>query len=428
MARSPDRGVRPTSGPDTAARGRITGTARGRMARARPTGTVSGRPAGTILGRITGTARGRMARARPTGTVLGRPTGTVIGRPTGTVLGRITGTARGRMALGRPTGTVSDRRAGTILGRITGTARGRQGGAGRGRDDRATRRGVDAATPRRQSPQPSAGRGREPGRTGSHGAAAARLLSQAARRFARATAHAFTASVPTTDPRARPVSAAAVRAAGATGRWRSVRQRGPGAPVLVIAALMVLIVAMLGVERVTGISVLPDQLSAGLRPPPKKFPVLPASPPTDIAIGRIDLRAPVHRVGIAPDGSIAVPDVGRSGEAGWYDQGPTPGQYGPAVIVGHVDTTTGPAVFHELKNLDDGDRVEVTRADRSVAVFEVTSVQRYGKERLPVDEVFGDFSRPNLRLITCGGRWVGGQTGYADNLVVYASLVEARRA
>ncbi|MEH0829384.1 MULTISPECIES: class F sortase [unclassified Micromonospora] len=254
--------------------------------------------------------------------------------------------------------------------------------------------------------------------------AAARLAARAARRFRRVAGQAFTASVTTTDPvaHARPVRPAANRAARPGG----FRKRGPGAPVLVIASLMALIVTMLGVEQVTGLSVLPDRFIAGLRPPPKKFPVLPGSPPTRIAISRIDLRAPVHHVGIAPDGSIGVPDAARAQEAGWYDQGPTPGQYGPAVIVGHVDTTTGPAVFHELRELHDGDTVEVTREDRTVAVFEVDQVQRYDKEELPVDEIYGDFSRPNLRLITCGGRWVGGRTGYADNVVVYASLVEAR--
>ncbi|MGR6321643.1 class F sortase [Micromonospora soli] len=248
-------------------------------------------------------------------------------------------------------------------------------------------------------------------------------MTAAVRRFTRAAGHASTASVATADARARPVP---VRPTTAAARWRYAARRGPGAPVLVVAAVMVLIVAMLGMERVTGLSVLPDRLFAGLRPPPKKFPVLPASPPTHLSIGTLGLRAPVHRVGLAPDGTIAVPELEKAGEAGWYDRGPTPGQYGPAVIVGHVDTTTGPAVFHNLKQLDDGDRVEVTREDHSVAIFEVTSVQRYGKEKLPVDEIFGDFSRPNLRLITCGGRWVGGETGYADNLVVYASLVQAR--
>ncbi|MFF5181746.1 class F sortase [Micromonospora sp. NPDC000316] len=253
--------------------------------------------------------------------------------------------------------------------------------------------------------------------------ASGRLVVRASRRLRRVAGQAVSASVATTDPDARPLPPS--RPAGSPLARRRF-DPGPGLPVLAVAALMVLIVAMLGVEQVTGISVLPDSLSAGLRPAPKKFPVLSASRPTGLTIQTIDLRAPVHDVGIASDGTIAVPDAARAQEAGWYDQGPTPGQYGPAVIVGHVDTTSGPAVFHELGELRSGDEIEVTRSDHSVAVFEVDSVERYDKDRLPVDEVYGDFSRPGLRLITCGGRWVGGQTGYSDNVVVFASLVKAR--
>ncbi|WP_423791127.1 class F sortase [Micromonospora cathayae] len=225
----------------------------------------------------------------------------------------------------------------------------------------------------------------------------------------------------------QPGTGAARAPATPRGPARRLARTGPGAPVLVVATLMVLIMTMLGVEQVTGMSLLPDRLTAGLRPPPRAFPVLPASPPVELDIQAVDVHAPVHRVGLAADGTIGVPDEKRSHEAAWYDQGPTPGQYGPAVIVGHVDSSTGPAVFHDLKRLRAGDRIEVDRADRSVAIFEVNAVERFDKERLPVDEVFGDFSRPNLRLITCGGRWVGGPTGYADNVVVFASLVKARR-
>ncbi|WP_030488240.1 class F sortase [Micromonospora chokoriensis] len=253
--------------------------------------------------------------------------------------------------------------------------------------------------------------------------ASGRLVARASRRLRRVAGQAVSASVATTDPATRPLPPR--RPTGSsTARHRF--GTSPGLPVLAIAALMVLIVALLGVEQVTGMRLLPDQLSAGLRPPPKKFPVLPASPPTSLAIEKIDVRAPVHDVGIASDGTIAVPDAARAQEAGWYDQGPTPGQYGPAVIVGHVDTTSGPAVFHKLRELRPGDQVEVTRTDRSVAVFEVNSVEKFDKGQLPVDEVYGDFSRPSLRLITCGGKWVGGETGYADNVVVFASLVKAR--
>nr|WP_301548605.1 class F sortase [Micromonospora sp. C95] len=232
------------------------------------------------------------------------------------------------------------------------------------------------------------------------------------------------ASVATPDPAAAPLPPRRPRA-WAAGARRSGHS-GPGLPVLVIGSLMLLIIAMLGVERLTGLSVLPDRFIAGLAPPPRKVPLLAASEPVGIEINKIDLAAPVHNVGIAPDGSIAAPPAERAQEAGWYDQGPTPGQYGPAVIVGHVDTTTGPAVFHQLPQLRAGDRVEVARSDGSVAIFEVDRVDRFDKEQLPTDDVFGDFSRPQLRLITCGGRWVGGETGYADNVVVFASLVEAR--
>ncbi|MEU7755925.1 class F sortase [Micromonospora sp. NPDC049171] len=253
--------------------------------------------------------------------------------------------------------------------------------------------------------------------------ASVRLLVRVSGRLGRAAGQAGSASVATPDPAAGALPPNRPTAA------RSLRPRfgtGPGLPVLAIAAVMVLIVAMLGVEQVTGMSLLPDRLSAGFRPPPRKFPVLTASRPTSLAIDKIDVRAPVHEVGIAPDGTIAVPDAARAQEAGWYDQGPTPGQYGPAVIVGHVDTTSGPAVFHQLRELRDGDQIEVSRTDGSVAVFEVNSVEKFDKGRLPVDEVYGDFSRPSLRLITCGGQWVGGETGYSDNVVVFASLVRAR--
>ncbi|RIV31355.1 class F sortase [Micromonospora radicis] len=270
-------------------------------------------------------------------------------------------------------------------------------------------------------PEPRPGPSRNPARRASR---VRRAVAATAVRLARVTAQMGSASVATPDPANRPLPPRPRQTWSAATR-RGIRA-GPGLPVLVIGALMLLIVTMLGVERATGVNLLPDRFIAGLSPPPKKFPLLPASQPVGIEISKIDLAATVHSVGIAPDGSIAAPPAERAQEAGWYDQGPTPGQYGPAVIVGHVDTSTGPAVFQHLRELRSGDRVEIARSDGSVAVFEVDRVGRYDKEKLPADEVFGDFSRPQLRLITCGGRWVGGETGYADNVIVFASLVEAR--
>ncbi|QKW15880.1 class F sortase [Verrucosispora sp. NA02020] len=249
-----------------------------------------------------------------------------------------------------------------------------------------------------------------------------RVVGTALGRLGRVTTQMGSASVSTPDPAAPPVPPRRRQ----LGRYRRYGRSTPGVPVLVIGALMLLIVTMLGVERLTGVNLLPDRFIAGLGRPPKEYPMLSASEPVSIEISKIDLTAPVHNVGIAPDGSVAAPPAERAQEAGWYDQGPTPGQYGPAVIVGHVDTSTGPAVFQDLRELRGGDRVEVARSDGSVAVFEVERIGRYDKEQLPADDVFGDFSRPQLRLITCGGRWVGGDTGYADNVIVFASLVQAR--
>ncbi|MEQ4305971.1 class F sortase [Plantactinospora sp. B6F1] len=168
-------------------------------------------------------------------------------------------------------------------------------------------------------------------------------------------------------------------------------------------------------------------LHGGTKEPPRDFPVLAPSRPVKLAVPSIGVRAPVHRVGLADDGSIAVPALEKHNEAGWYDRGPTPGQFGPAIIVGHADTRTGPSVFHDLVKLRPGARIEVTRQDRSVAIFEVNSVEHFAKDRLPTERVYGDFRRPWLRLITCGGRWVGGGTGYSDNIVAFASLVDSRK-
>ncbi|MFD0818892.1 class F sortase, partial [Micromonospora zhanjiangensis] len=206
-----------------------------------------------------------------------------------------------------------------------------------------------------------------------------------------------------------------------------IRASSPRLPIAVVLVLLGLVIAALGYQHATGTSLVPSALLPAIRTPPPKFPVLDPSPPVGIAIKSVQLQAPVTSTGLAPDGTIAPPPPERWNEAGWYDQSPTPGQYGPAVIVGHVDTRTGPAVFHELSRVRPGDRVEVSRADGSVAIFEVDNLKRYDKSQLPPDEVFGDFHRPNLRLITCGGRWVGGHLGYADNVVVFASLVNAHR-
>ncbi len=145
--------------------------------------------------------------------------------------------------------------------------------------------------------------------------------------------------------------------------------------------------------------------------------------PVSLRVPAIRVSAPVGPVGQAADGSIAVPPLSAAAETGWYDRSVIPGEPGRAVIVGHVDTRDGPAVFYDLGRLRAGDRIEVTRADGDVAVFAVDSVEHFGKDELPADRVYGDDGPPELRLITCGGAWVGGRTGYADNVIAFATLL-----
>lgn len=204
----------------------------------------------------------------------------------------------------------------------------------------------------------------------------------------------------------------------ASGRSRWV------APLAVVFVLLGVFITGAGLGR--SASGPRDWLAAGSRPAAATAAPMSSSRPVSLSVPSIKVAAPVHRVGLAGDGSIAVPPLDRHNETGWYDGGPTPGESGSAIIVGHADTKSGPSVFHRLGKLRPGGRIEVTRADRSVAIFEVTSVENFDKENLPAERVYGDFSRPGLRLITCGGRWVGGSTGYADNVVAFATLVGSR--
>jgi len=121
-------------------------------------------------------------------------------------------------------------------------------------------------------------------------------------------------------------------------------------------------------------------------------------------------------VGLAADGTIAAPTVWN--EAAWYDRGPRPGQQGPAVIVGHVDSRTGPAVFYRLSELRSGDEIFVDRADGSTARFLVTGVRKFPKNAFPAYAVYAPTLQPSLLLITCGGTFNQATGHYRDNIIV----------
>jgi hypothetical protein len=162
---------------------------------------------------------------------------------------------------------------------------------------------------------------------------------------------------------------------------------------------------------------------ASTRPAAPAGAALPASQPVRIAMPAIGVSAPVKPVGLNSDGTLEVPPLSIPNLTGWYRYGPTPGEDGPAVIVGHVDSARGgPSVFFRLGQLKPGDPVRITRADSSVAVFTVQAVEEYAKDAFPTDKVYGPVGYPGLRLITCGGRFDASTGNYVDNIVAYARL------
>ncbi len=142
--------------------------------------------------------------------------------------------------------------------------------------------------------------------------------------------------------------------------------------------------------------------------------------PVRLWIPAIAVSTPLVRLGRLPDGSLQVPRDWD--KAGWYDQGPRPGQPGPAVILGHVDSKSGPAVFYQLQTLRPGDIVRVGLADGRTLVFRVQQVKRYPKDRFPTEAVYLPTLSRELRLITCGGTFDYATGHYRDNIVVYATL------
>jgi sortase (surface protein transpeptidase) len=145
------------------------------------------------------------------------------------------------------------------------------------------------------------------------------------------------------------------------------------------------------------------------------------SVPLALSIPAIGLSVPLTELGLNPDHTVQVPTGYQ--EPGWYKFGPSPGQLGSSVILGHVDSYQGPAVFFRLRSLRPGDQVEVTLADGVVTHFVVRQVAMYPKANFPTLAVYGSRGYSALQLVTCGGVF-DPQTGhYLSNVVVYASMV-----
>jgi sortase (surface protein transpeptidase) len=163
----------------------------------------------------------------------------------------------------------------------------------------------------------------------------------------------------------------------------------------------------------------PDTRVPSYEPTP---PVLDVAAPVRLEIPAIGVSAALARLGLNPDGTMQVPSDFAT--AGWYTFGPKPGEDGPAVIAGHIDSRRGPAVFYRLRELAPGDEVLVERVDGSRARFVVQALARFPKTSFPTDDVFAPTTQPELRLITCDGAFDSTRRSYVDNLIAFASLAE----
>ncbi|MET7987846.1 MULTISPECIES: class F sortase [unclassified Streptomyces] len=161
---------------------------------------------------------------------------------------------------------------------------------------------------------------------------------------------------------------------------------------------------------------------AGHTPPPAP---LPRSRAASLRIPSLGVDAPVIGLRLDRGRRLTAPPVDDPKPVGWYTDGPTPGERGTALAVGHRDTRTGPAVFAPLERIRAGARVEARRVDGRTAVYTVYAVRTYAKSQFPDQEVYGDRGRPELRLITCGGAY-DRATGYAANVIAFARLTEIR--
>lgn len=156
------------------------------------------------------------------------------------------------------------------------------------------------------------------------------------------------------------------------------------------------------------------------QPPVAK--VLSRSQPLQLVVKRLGINAKVASAGLWADGSLAVPSTPNT--VGWYNLSPTPGERGPAIIAGHVDSQAGPSVFWRLREMKPGNTIEIKRADGKTAVFTVTKVSQFAQDQLANPAVYGNTNQAEIRLITCGGTFNTQTRHYDRNTVVFGKLVK----
>jgi sortase (surface protein transpeptidase) len=143
--------------------------------------------------------------------------------------------------------------------------------------------------------------------------------------------------------------------------------------------------------------------------------------PAFVEVEAIGVTSSLIPLGLRNDGTLQVPTV--ASQAGWFSEGVIPGQAGASVIVGHVDSYMGSAVFGRLKELKPADLIRVVMNDGSTLAFSVGRIDQYPKDVFPTDLVYGKTDKAELRLVTCAGQFDKSARSYTDNIVIYATKV-----
>lgn len=228
------------------------------------------------------------------------------------------------------------------------------------------------------------------------------------------------------------------------------RRTGPALGLL--AAVLAVVAVLLGVVSVTGLPGSPDSPGSGTAqagpasaPSGSRSSGAPTPPPATEPSGERTQRLDVAQDDIAVPVRLRVPRLGidsaidrlsttAAGElqspprwqvAGWFASGARPGENGPAVIAGHVDSSSGPAVFARLSQVRPGDAVVVTARDGTSSRFVVDRTTVAPRDGFPTAAVYGPTPDSQLRLITCDGPYVESSGGYQDNLIVFASATSS---
>lgn len=143
--------------------------------------------------------------------------------------------------------------------------------------------------------------------------------------------------------------------------------------------------------------------------------------PVRLWIAKIGVSTELVQLGADDAGTPKSPD--SPNVAGWFASSSMPGDAGPAIVAGHVDSSAGPGVFFQLRTLQVGDRISVERSDGRTVMFSVTEIQMFAQDQFPAREVYGPATVPQLRLVTCGGpaNQIGGRP--LDNILVQAVAV-----